>query len=211
MKQESREKICKPSFDSHTCAGQCKPRIVNSISGPLPHHTSCRAKSNSKGSNVALQELRYRLKIVVVDIDDTLLIGGKASHFFWWLSLRFQRIGRRLQRANSGLIPRLSGYDRVIVLTGRDAKESRFTENQLKRAGVSFNSLLCCPRKQIINEWKTATVRSLGTDDTIVWIDDIFVEGFPESLKSKPHANLDTMAPDAAKATNERSSELEWL
>jgi len=158
------------------------------------------------------KEVRQKLKVVVVDIDDTLLVGGWASHFFWWLSLQFQRIGRRLQKANSSLILKLSGYDRVIVLTGRDAKESRFTEGQLKRAGVSFSSLLCCPRKKIITEWKTATVIHLGDTDKIVWIDDIFESGLPEILKSKLPLNLTTMAPKAAKVTeSQRSSELEWL
>ena len=117
-----------------------------------------------------------------------------------------------MQRVNSSLIPKLSDYDRIIVLTGRDAKESRFTEDQLKRAGVSFSSLLCCPRKQMITEWKTATVTHLGDTDKIVWIDDIFESGFPEILKSKFTPNLTTMAPEVAKVTHdERSSELEWL
>jgi len=149
---------------------------------------------------------------MVVDVDDTLLISGKASHFFWWLSLQFQRIGRRLQKPNASLIPRLSGYDRVIVLTGRDTKESQFTENQLKKAGVNFSSLVCCPRKQIINEWKTATVRNLGESDKIVWIDDIFEGRFSESVRALSPSNLTTAAPERARLTkHERSSELEWL
>jgi len=169
-------------------------------------------KSNSFERAIAPEEVRQKLKVAVVDIDDTLLVGSRASHFFWWLSLQFQRIGRRLQKANSSLIPKLSGYDRVIVLTGRDAKESQFTESQLKKAGVSFSSLLCCPRKKIITEWKTATVTHLGDTDKIVWIDDIFESGLPEILKSKFPSNLTIMAPETAKVTNiERSSELEWL
>ena len=146
--------------------------------------------------------------IAVVDIDDTLLVSPKVSYFFWWLSLVFQRIGRRLQRANSALISGLNNYERVIVLTGRDARENQFTMDQLRRAGIRFTTLVCCPRKRLIDQWKISVVETYGKQGSVVWIDDLFAEGVPEALRSSI-ANIVPQGPGSvARATVQKDGQL---
>ena len=151
--------------------------------------------------------------MAVVDIDDTLLLGGRASRFFWYLSLLFQRMGRRLQRANLSQISQLQAYDRIVILSGRDIKELRFTEEQLKKRGIKFDKLVCCPRKELINNWKTSMVQELSRGTVTVWIDDIF-EGGLEVTRERFPSNVKTTAPTYQNATRVHSlqgSELEWL
>src|SRR3989442_14200447 len=151
--------------------------------------------------------------MAVVDIDDTLLLGGRASRFFWYLSLLFQRMGRRLQRANLTQISQLQVYDRIVILSGRDIKELRFTLKQLKKRGIKFDRLVCCPRKELINNWKTSMVQELSRGTATVWIDDIFEDRLDVTSVTFS-SNVKTRAPAYQKATKIRSlgsSELEWL
>jgi len=152
-----------------------------------------------------------KLRTLVVDIDDTLLIGGRLSRFFWWISLQMQRIGRRLQRVNPEVVSKLVDYDVVVVLTGRDAKESRFTEDQLRGAGISFDRLICCPRKKLISEWKWSAVRELGKDNPIVWIDDMLVGSPVGCLATETSPNLTLLTPEVISERATIGSELEWL
>src|SRR3989441_11307660 len=149
--------------------------------------------------------------MAVVDIDDTLLLGGRASRFFWYLSLLFQRMGRRLQRANLTQISQLQVYDRIVILSGRDIKELRFTEEQLKKRGIKFDKLVCCPRKELINNWKTSIVQELSRGTVTVWIDDIFEDSLDVTSVRFP-SNVKTRVPTYQKATRVQSvhgSELE--
>jgi len=151
--------------------------------------------------------------MAVVDIDDTLLLGGRASRFFWYLSLLFQRMGRRLQRANLTQISQLQVYDRIVILSGRDIKELRFTEEQLKKRGIKFDKLVCCPRKELISNWKTSMVQELSRGTVTVWIDDIFEDSLDVTRVRFP-SNVKTRVPTYQKATRVQSlqgSELEWL
>jgi len=152
------------------------------------------------------------MKIAVVDIDDTLLSGGKLSRFFWRISLTSQRIGRRLQKVNRALLSELANYDTVIIVSGRDKTETTFTGNQLKRTGLKFDELICCPRKTMINNWKMSVVTSLGEKRKIVWIDDIFESGSIDGNQPQLHRNITTLSPTGQMSNNSpRSSELEWL
>ena len=152
------------------------------------------------------------LKLAIVDIDDTLLSGGRLSRLFWRLSLTFQRIGRRLQRVNPLLLYQLREYDAIVILSGRDRSEIQFTQNQLRKAGVRFDKLICCPRKDIINGWKFSVVSSLDKGDRIVWIDDIFERGSVMPSLSQLHPNVRTIPPSGTiDSKGDKSSELEWL
>ena|SRR2546425_2847786 len=152
------------------------------------------------------------MKLVVVDIDDTLLMGGRLSRFFWRLSLTFQRIGRRLQKVNSPLLGQLGEYETVVILSGRDRGETRFTQNQLRKAGVRYDKLICCPRKDLIKNWKMSIVSALDKDHRIVWIDDIFQDIPGNSTLRARHPNVTTVPPEAMPTNqSDRSSELEWL
>ncbi len=158
-----------------------------------------------------------RSTIAVVDVDDTVLVSPRISYFFWRLSLMFQRIGRRLQKSNSSLIAQLSNYNEVVVLTGRDAKDSHFTADQLKRAGVDFTRLVCCPRKVLIDEWKVSVVKKYGENGPVVWIDDMFSEGVPETLRSGRIPGVFAREPRSIARgarlddRHRLGSELEWL
>ncbi len=154
------------------------------------------------------------MRVAVVDIDDTLFLGGRISFFLWHISLFIQRIGRKLQRVNSTLLLQLEGYERVIVLTGRDEKEVQFTKGQLRRAGVKFDSLICCPRKKLINEWKAQIVGDISHREKVVWFDDIFEEAPSKVFGSQAFPNVTPLRPiNVLRITKkrEKDSELEWL
>ena len=146
----------------------------------------------------------------MVDIDDTLLIGGKISRLFWWLSLQMQRIGRKLQRLNSRVASELTDYDEVVVLTGRDARELQFTRRQLQAAGVTFNKLICCPRRRLIDEWKVSIARELSKANPIVWIDDMIGEDIQTRIDD-PNSNVTPLRPEQIAGARVQNSELEWL
>lgn len=116
------------------------------------------------------------MEIVVVDVDGTLVLEGSASRFFFRLASFFQALGRRRQHPNRQLMARLAGYEKVVVLTGRDVKDASFTADQLKRAGLSFDQIICAPRRDILTKWKLDVVGKMRPSDGLVWVDDIFVE-----------------------------------
>jgi hydroxymethylpyrimidine pyrophosphatase-like HAD family hydrolase len=60
------------------------------------------------------------LKILVLDVDDTVLHSRRTSRILWSISSIFQRPGRRVQRPDRVILEQLAQYDKVIVLTGRD-------------------------------------------------------------------------------------------
>jgi len=152
------------------------------------------------------------MKLAVVDIDDTLLMGGRLSRLFWHFSLTFQRMGRRLQKVIGRLLDLLPEYDTVVILSGRDKHEIQFTQSQLRKAGIRFDKLICCPRKDLINKWKMSVVDSLDKENRIVWIDDIFEENLLKGALLQLHPNVTTIPPTrTALVKNGRSSELEWL
>jgi len=157
--------------------------------------------------------MTQKRNIAIVDIDDTLLLGGRTSRFFWYLSLLFQRMGRRFQHTNLIQLSQLKVYGRIVILSGRDVKELAFTEEQLKRRGIMFDKLVCCPRKELIKNWKASVVRELSRGTETVWIDDVFEDsGDGTDLTLSP--NVKTTVPIYRTATNVeslQSSELEWL
>jgi tRNA A37 N6-isopentenylltransferase MiaA len=77
-----------------------------------------------------------------------------------------------MQAQNELVTRRLSEYDEVIVLTGRDVSDCTFTENQLRDFGIKVDKIICCPRKQLIDNWKLDTVKELEEEGPLDWVDD---------------------------------------
>lgn len=131
---------------------------------------------------------------VVVDVDGTLVVEGRMSRFFFRLASLFQALGRRRQRPNRELLARLVGYDRVIVLTGRDIKDAEFTKDQLRRAGFKFDEIICAPRTNLLTRWKIDTVDKMQVHGNILWVDDFFRD--PSLRTAVSTADLKVSAPE---------------
>jgi hypothetical protein len=125
------------------------------------------------------------MKVAIVDVDDTLVFGGRGSRLCWHLSLFFQRLGRKLQKTNRLLVHRLSNYDRVIILTSRDSKDIEFTRRQLNSKGIKYDEIFGCPRKETMINWKIETVQKIIAkyQSEIVWIDDVFLSDFSKQVQ----------------------------
>lgn len=115
-----------------------------------------------------------KIKIAVVDVDGTLALDGSVSRASWRLAAFFQRLGRRTQRANTELIRKLGAYDRIVILTSRDARDEQSTKNQLVRFGLKFDSIVTANRKDVLSKWKSQEIAKLGPGEAIIWIDDLF-------------------------------------
>ena len=114
------------------------------------------------------------MKLLVVDIDGTLIWSPLLSRFFWRLSRICQTIALQLQRVSEGYDRRLLSFDRVIFLTGRDLAASSLTRKQLIRLGLRFDDIISCPRATLIADWKLSIIRGLAKPnrDEIWWVDD---------------------------------------
>ena len=114
------------------------------------------------------------MKILVLDIDETLIFSSPPSRFFWLLSGLFRIIAVRLQQVNMKLVRLLGKYDEVIILTGRDLADSKLTKRQLKQFGVHFDRTIFCPRADLVSQWKLSVIHELARTEgnDIWWIDD---------------------------------------
>ena len=143
--------------------------------------------------------------LVVVDVDGTMVEEGTLSRFFFRLASFFQALGRGRQHPDKELIAKLNSQERVVVLTGRDAKDLEFTTAQLRRAGLRFDEIICAPRKEILTSWKIETVRKLASAGAVVWVDDLFRDS---SLKARTAAEGVVLAtPEEFAGESTRHSE----
>lgn len=121
------------------------------------------------------------MKILVLDIDKTLIFSSPPSRFFWLLSGLFQMIALRLQQANMKLVRQFDKYDKIIILTGRDVADSKPTKRQLKQLGIHFDRAIFCPRAGLVGQWKLSVIHELARTDgnDIWWIDDQLDKSIP--------------------------------
>ncbi len=134
------------------------------------------------------------MKSVFVDVDGTLMLEGRASRFFFRLASLFQALGRGRQHANRELVDRLATYGRIVVLTSRDVRDIKFTSEQLKKAGLRFDEIVCAPRRDLLTRWKFETVTRIGANGGCLWVDDMFRDS---SLKdSLPSIRVEAFPPE---------------
>ncbi|MGA3109072.1 MAG: hypothetical protein ABSD99_06395 [Candidatus Bathyarchaeia archaeon] len=137
------------------------------------------------------------MKILVIDIDDTLILSPSPCRFFWLLAGLFQKIAMRLQKANMKLVGLFDKYDKVVILTGRDIADSEFTNRQLKQLGIHFDRTIFCPRTNLVGQWKLSVIHELaGTDgDDIWWIDDRLDKSIPTDELSSRRFHIVPLEP----------------
>lgn len=110
------------------------------------------------------------MKVIVVDIDETLLISKKLSKMFAWVARQFFKLSLFVQTPNRELISKLEEYDEIVVLTARGVNYRDFTEKQLRRHQIKYDSLIMCNYTYLVYRWKTSVVRKVKPT---TWIDDI--------------------------------------
>lgn len=125
-------------------------------------------------------------------MDSTVVEEGRLSRFFFRLASFFQALGRRRQHPNRALIEKLNSHAKVVVLTGRNAKDLEFTKIQLRKAGLKFDDVICAPRRRIINSWKIDVVRKLASSAQVVWVDDMFRDRSAKDMASMSDVVLNT-------------------
>jgi hypothetical protein len=120
------------------------------------------------------------VKIIVVDVDDTLALTPRVSRLLWFLSSLLQTIARRLQKVNVGLVKLLDEYEKVIILTGRDVADCESTKRQLMMMRVHFDEIICCPKAKLVHRWKASLVHELAEKHPgdVSWVDDELMKGF---------------------------------
>ena len=114
------------------------------------------------------------MRILVTDLDNTLIRTPRTSRFFFLLSWVFQVIGRRLQGVNTNLLKHFEDYDKVVILSGRSLTDFEPTKRQLKRLRIPYDDVMCCPVTTIVGLWKLRSVRDLmhANHSEVWWIDD---------------------------------------
>ena len=119
-------------------------------------------------------------RIAVVDMDDTLAMPRKLTHYLWTLARFIFNLGRLLQKRNDALFEKLKGYDTVIVLTARTEKHRRITEHQLRKWGIQHADIIFCPVNHVMFGWKQTELerieffqRLAHGDVKIEWFDNL--------------------------------------
>ena len=151
------------------------------------------------------------MSLVVVDIDSTVVEEGRLSRFFFRLASFFQALGRGRQHPNRVLIEKLNSHSKVVVLTGRNAKDLEFTKSQLRKAGLRFDDVICAPRRQIITSWKIDTVRRLASSGQVVWVDDMFRDRSAKDLASTSGVVLNTPEEFAGSSARQPQHDFDGL
>jgi hypothetical protein len=143
-------------------------------------------------------EVALTLKILVVDVDGTLVLAPMISRIFRLAASVCVDIARRIEHVNAKIVSKMDGYDKVIILTGRNITDFRSTERQLRSMKVPFDSIMCCPLDELVVRWKTSVVQRLSDDSVcyIDWIDNIFEKGIPEYVSSAKRPNIMPLAPN---------------
>lgn len=121
-------------------------------------------------------------KTLFVDLDDTLLLPGRFSRFYWRMAKWFQRKGRGGQRPNPVIRDLLARYDRVVVVSSRDSSDLEESIQQLRRGGISVAEVRFCPRREVFRRWKENTIDELAEDGSVDWVDDLFDGEGPVTL-----------------------------
>jgi len=114
-------------------------------------------------------------KIIVVDMDDTIAIPRKFSYYLWTVARLIFNLGRRLQERNDTLYEKLSGYDRIIVLTARPEKLKEVTMSQLRKFNIYPEKVIFCPTNEIVYRWKKEMIKHIEKANSceVDWIDDL--------------------------------------
>ena len=151
-------------------------------------------------STISHVEVALTLKVLVVDVDGTLVLAPMISRIFRLAASICVKIARRIEHVNTKIVSTMDGYDKVIILTGRNIAGYESTERQLRSMKVPFDSIMCCPLDELVFRWKTSVVQRLSDDSVcyIEWIDDLFEKGIPDYVLSAKRANVTLLAPSDA-------------
>jgi hypothetical protein len=151
------------------------------------------------------------LSLVVVDVDGTVVEEGRLSRFFFRLASFFQALGRGRQHPDRELIRKLNSQSRVVVLTGRNAKDLEFTKAQLRKAGLKFEEVICAPRREVLTTWKIETVRKMAAEGQVVWVDDMFRDRTAKDSAAATGVVLNTPEEFAGETPKQSESQFDGL
>lgn len=120
--------------------------------------------------------IKSKEKAVIVDIDDTLLRDRKYP------------MARTIDYVNN-----LSKDHYIAIVTGREASDRSHTEQQLRNAGVKFNSINFRDQGKDRTEYKRATAERLMSDKNVV----LAIENNPDALNAYRSLGLKTKHPNS--------------
>jgi len=120
--------------------------------------------------------LKNKEKAVIVDIDDTLLQDRKYP------------MARTIDYVNN-----LSKDHYIAIVTGREASDRSRTEQQLRDAGVKFNSINFRDQGKDRTEYKRATAERLMSNKNVV----LAIENNPDALDAYRSLGLKTKHPNS--------------
>ena len=120
--------------------------------------------------------IKSKEKAVIVDIDDTLLRDRKYP------------MARTINYVNN-----LSKDHYIAIVTGREASDRSRTEQQLRDAGVKFNSINFRDQGKDRTEYKRATAERLMSDKNVV----LAIENNPDALNAYRSLGLKTKHPNS--------------
>lgn len=111
-----------------------------------------------------------KAQVTVFDLDNTLYLKTFWATFFYNLSHFFYKLSIRFEKFNKELFD--SCKDRVIILTGRnDRLYMNDTFEQLKNI-VKPKDIILCPNDYLVIEWKKEQIRYLKKMFDVKWYDD---------------------------------------
>lgn len=77
-------------------------------------------------------------------------------------------------RPNLPMIKAFRGYDKVILVTSRDASDTEETLRLLAEYNIHFSEVRFCPRRTLFEEWKIQVIDETAQDGNVDWIDNLF-------------------------------------
>lgn len=119
--------------------------------------------------------MRSKLSIieVICDLDHTLYYHSYSTKILFKISSFFHKSALKTLSINSNIFNKIKNKN-ILILTGRDdIYDKNVIIKKLQDDNITFDEIIMCPRKKLINNWKRDIVKEkLKNNKNLEWYDD---------------------------------------
>ena len=119
--------------------------------------------------------MKSKLSIIeiICDLDHTLYYHSYLTKILFKISSFFHKSALKTLSINSNIFNKIKNKN-ILILTGRDdIYDKKIIIKKLQDDKITFDEIIMCPRKKLINNWKRDIVKEkLKINKNLEWYDD---------------------------------------